>query len=516
MQRAVMSALASKRARKTSDTPSTLFGAGMSILAPPDAESDWRGLELDGETLSRETPTRLLELLVNVSPDISRALWDFLRFCNPGFEADALAPGPAESIDTRAQAALDGFLASLKARHGSLDIVINRLFIAAFMRGAFLGELVLDQSGRLPLDIATPDPKWVQFEHRKDPTLGEVYVPFYWRGGKREYLDVETVRYLPVDPVPGSPFGRSLAAPALFTAIFALGLMHDLRRVVSQQGYPRLDVSILSDVLQKIIPGEALADPVELKRWVDAAIADVQTAYDALQPDDAYIHLDTVQVNRPVGTVDSSSLGAVDGLLRALERQVVRALKTNPLLFGLDQTTNEAQANRQWETHVAGIKAIQHLGESLLEHLLTIALRVQGYQSTVRFRFAELRASELLRDAQVTAMNLKNARAAYDNGLVDQDGQAKMALGLDKADQPAPRVVQAADPAGGADPMDDNPDPGSMRACIQYVRGVEPSGTDLGAVPSEVTVSDAEVDSAEAAFDLALPNYAGLLSAEVV
>ena len=39
-------------------------------------------------------------------------------------------------------------------------------------------------------------------------------------------LDRDTIRYVPIDPFPGKPTGRSLAAPALFPALFLIALLH--------------------------------------------------------------------------------------------------------------------------------------------------------------------------------------------------------------------------------------------------------------------------------------------------
>jgi hypothetical protein len=136
--------------------------------------------------------------------------------------------------------------------------------------------------------------------------------------------------------------------------------------------------------------------------------------------------------------VDASSLGAVDALIKALERMATRALKTMPLMMGLDQSTNETDSNRQWEIHAAGIKSIQHYAESLLEHLLTLALEMQGIQARIEFRFAELRAAEELRDEQTRTMKINNARAEYEAGWISQDEAAEKVTGH-KADQPAPR-----------------------------------------------------------------------------
>ena len=183
----------------------------------------------------------------------------------------------------------------------------------------------------MPVDLVMPDPRWIYFRRVADPVRGPVWEPFQWQQGQQVSLAVPTFRYVPVDPFPGSPYGRSLASPALFGAVFALALLHDLRRVVQQQGYPRLDISISLEQLLLAMPPELKNDPAQapqaLQSWVDQVIAEVKRAYSALEPDDTYIHTDIVTLNKPVGTVDASSLGAVDGLITALERMATRALR---------------------------------------------------------------------------------------------------------------------------------------------------------------------------------------------
>lgn len=459
--------------RLTLDNNLQVFGSTPIILPPVDYESGWRTLQLDTKSLDRISPAKLIEYLANLSPEMSRALWDFLRQCNPGHTilgysvASASSSNPDQSAtkqpDVRAQAALDAFLDRLRAQHGALDVVIGRLFIAAFLRGAFLAELVLDDAGRVALDLATPDPATIRFRRFNDPVLGAVWQPGQWQWGGFVPLDRPTIIYIPIDPFPGSPYGRSPAAPGVFPALFLLGLLHDLRRVVAQQGWPRLDVSIDLEKLKLGMPASVASDPTKFKRWVDDTIREVETIFADLPPDAAFVHINAVEVHRPVGAVDSSSLAAVDGIIGALERMLARALKTMPLLLGIAEGTAESQANRQAEAHYQSIRAFQHLAEQLLEQLFTLMLRAEGLPGTAEVRFAENRASEELRDQQVQQLKLVNAGTAYDRGLISQDGQAKMALDLPNADQPEPR--KAVNPIPAQTPaMQAQTEPGINRA----------------------------------------------------
>lgn len=437
--------------RASMDSPDAFAGASWLLRPPTDFDTNWQLMQLEARTLDRLSPATIMDMMTDLSPEVSRALWDFLRLCNPGWEFEALRPG-SEVQDKRAMDAIWAFMAELDDLHGSSDVMFGRLFMGPFVRGAFCAELVLDKRGRMPIDIATPDPGGIRFRQRSDPERGQVWQPGQWQGTEFVPLDRPTFRYIPVDPAPGVPYGRALANPALFTAVFLIGTLHDLKRVIQQQGYPRLDLVIDTQRLAETAP-QLVADATAFNAYVSDVVSMVATAYSALKPDDAYIHTDQVTVNSSVGAVTQSSLAGIDGIIKALERMCVRALKTMPLMLALGEGSTEGEANRQWEIYAAGIKSIQHYAEALMERLLTLALEAQGIQSDITFRFAELRAAELLRDAQTEAMQIANAKAKYEQGWYSQDEASEEVTGH-AADAPEPRTAAG----GNADIVQDNGD----------------------------------------------------------
>jgi hypothetical protein len=310
-----------------------------------------------------------------------------------------------------------------------------------FMRGGACSELVFDLNGKDVVDLAVPDPCSLRFEQIKDPVLGTQWRIYQWQQQRKVILDVPTFRYIPLQPALGKPFGRPMVSPALFVCLFLMTLLLDLKRVIKQQGYPRLDLSIDFARLREMMPEDIEGDPLRFKEFVDGVVDSVVNYYKNLKPDDAYVHDDTISVNRPVGAVDSSSLGAVDALFKALERMATRALKTMPLMMATTDGVSEANANRQWEIYVAGIKSIQHLIESMMEYHLTFALRAQGLRAHVQWRFAELRAAELLRDAQVQALKTQTAKLQYEQGWISQNEAAQLGANKEKADVESPRII---------------------------------------------------------------------------
>lgn len=407
------------------------------VQPPPDYESSWRMLNLDVEHLDQFLPKELLDMLIDLSPEISRAVWDFQRLFNPGWEVKAFVLGSEDKEHLDAKAHIDEFFERLRQEYGSIDILWGRFSMGAYVRGGICSELVLDGDAFESIDWVAPDPYSIRFRKKVDSLRGEIWQPGQWQGTKFVPLDIPTFAYLPVDPACASPYGRPLAAPALFTAIFILGLLHDVKRVVMQQGYKRMDITVNTEAARDLYTFDDQGFAT-FSDYIRAAIDAVKAAYRVLEPDDAFIHSDLFTLNPPAGTLDSDSISAIAQILDHLEKMATRALKTTSLLLETGNSPSETDSNRRWEIHAAGIKSIQHLCENMIEKLLQVSLQAKGIQARVRFRFAELRASEMLRDEQTRQLKIQNSVAEYQAGYTSQDESSNNAVNHD-ADVPEPR-----------------------------------------------------------------------------
>jgi len=476
--------------RTSRDTDNSFLTRNWVVEPPPDYDSNWRLINLDTRYLDRLSPTELIDLLADFSPEVSKALWDFLRLCNPGWEFQAVGDD-GETQDERGQEATQLFLDTLADLYGSTDVVWGKLFFGAFSRGALCAELVLDRRGRVPIDFATPDPYSIRHRRKSDPVRGEIWQAGQWQGNNFMPLDIPTFRYVPIDPGFGAPYGRPLVMPALFTTLFLLGMLHDLKRVIQQQGYPRLDISIDTERMATINPAMA-SDSAAFNTWANDIVSQVTAALAQLDPDDTFVHTDLLTVNRPVGTADSGSLGGIDAVIKMLERMAVRALKTMPLMLGITETTGDVQSNRQFEIFAAGIKSIQHYAETMIGRLLTLGLEAQGIQAKVIFTFAEVRASEALRDAQTEAMQIANAEAKYKAGWVSQDEASEEITGH-PADAPEPRLFGFDNPAmvqgdgDGQEQMDDETDEAANR--VLYLNEIRAARNDVATMLERIALN---------------------------
>lgn len=410
------------------------IGGVKGILPPPEFESSWRALDFSQRNIDRLRPNDLIELLANASPDISRAVWDTIQMVDPSHKILCWDVNSKRTkINKRSQKAADALTLSIEQHHGSEGALYAQLTANAFVGGAWFSELILDQDGRIPLNIVAADPMSVRFRAYDDPQEGESYEIGQFqnvKGKGQTWVSIKspTVIYIPLQKMGSSPYGRPPVAPAIFPALFLLSVLYDLKRVVAQTGYLRYGIKILVDRVKEI---EEIVDTDELKEALDLLVEEVQDAWKNQAPDDTYIYPDYVEPEQFEGAISSSSstVGSADSLIGALERMLVRALKSMPIVMGAAEGVSEANANRQWEMYMAGIKSFQDDLAVMMERHYTTALNAQGLQADVEICFEQVRSSEAYRDAQARLINITAAEKAENLGYIDQDEGAESTYG---------------------------------------------------------------------------------------
>lgn len=381
----------------------------------------------------------LAELITELSPEVSAALWYYLLCCNSGYEINVYKP-KTKDVYPEAQDYVNQCCNTLGRYNGTLNTFFDKTFMCVFMRGSFLYELVLGRNRKDFVDVASPDTKTLKFKMINDEMRGQIWDFYQMQNGRDVSLNIPTIRYIPLHPLPGKIEGRAMISPSFFVTIFLMSVLRDLKRVVQQQGYMRLDLSVELAKLQEAMPDDAENDPEVYQQWCDSIIETIVNYYGELQPDDAFVHTDAVSVNAPVGTANMNSLSAMDALFQLLERMAVRSLKTIPSLLGINETASQGAENRRFEFYQKGNESVQRMVETGFSDMMELALQAKGLQADVELKFAQMRASEELRDLQIEFLKATIAGFYYDRGWFNQDEAAKMATKKDKSDQAEPRT----------------------------------------------------------------------------
>ena len=390
------------RGRTTIDTNEPLWG-GYTWIEPSNS-TDWRLLTFEEASLAFKSADEMIKILVNASPDVDRAHHDFLRYCNPGWIL--------ESEDPAAQEILDEFIQRMADQGESFDAKIERLASGAFISGAFFLELVFDPSGYEAVDLIIIDPFTAAYRQQEDSVRGQYYQLGQVQGGKFVELTDPTIKYEPVNPVPNSPFGRSLISSSIFPCVFLLGLLKSARQVVETQAWPRSLISVDRQILR-----DTGVPPHDIVKYTNGIISKIKAEWPTLKKTEVPVYGSEVKIEGPVGAMGRGSLDGINLLERILERWIIRALKTQPILFGSNEALTESHADVQLLNHTIFIKSIQSSLEKILTRFFTLVLRARGNGSDPIFRLKRVNAIERRREAEIFRIEMEAASTALDTGL---------------------------------------------------------------------------------------------------
>ena len=98
----------------------------------------------------------------------------------------------------------------------------------------------------------------------------------------------------------------------------------------------------------------------------------------------------------------AAGVGAFDfvGLEKILSRQVNSALKTLPILLGINDTTSETHGSIQWQIQVQGVAALQREIKRTIEKLANTSLQIKGLQAHAKVEYQKIRTVDRLFEAQ--------------------------------------------------------------------------------------------------------------------
>ncbi len=364
------------------------------------------------------------------NPDAALAVWNTLRLANPGHELSVYyaAPGPdgEEIEDVEGKALLEELCDRVGSEYGGgVDTLIDVLNLTLMTQGAIAAEVELSQNVREVVDYCPVDPRWIDFA--RDEQTGKA-VPVIASFGAVQRINPNQFRYIPLDPDVDGPHGRSPMWTVLEVVFFQQEVMRDLKAVMHNQGYPRIDVAVLEEIVVQNTP-EHLKAPgreEEFRVWVDGFLSDLQGTYNALHPDDTFIHWDWVKVAYVGASGNTGSLD-VARVIQVIDTQMVAALKQLPVLLGRNEGATTTHATVQWQIYVASIEALQRRTKRMVEWLHNTALQVYGRQSYARVAFDEIRKVDRRAEAEAARIETETAMMQVRAGWIDND-EAAMAM----------------------------------------------------------------------------------------
>jgi hypothetical protein len=374
-----------------------------------------------------------LKKIRDYNPDASLAVWNVLRLANSGHQVDVYTSeaGPdGQPVQDKEGKALVEDLAERAGGEygGGVDTILDVFHLTLMTQGAIAAEVELSQNLREVVDLCPVDPRYIEFALDQESAKA---VPVIIAGGAPKRINLNQFRYLPLDPDVGDPHGRAPLWSALETVFFQTEVLRDLKAVCHNQGYPRLDVSLLEEIILQNVPEhlKAAGKEDELRSFVDGFLTDLQSTYNTLEPDDTFIHWDWVKVTSVGGAGGGGGAIDVAKVIAAIDAQIVAGLKQLPILLGRNEGATTTHATVQWQIYVAGIEALQRRTKRLLEWMYNVALRVWGRQSYARVTFNAIRKSDRKAEAEAARIEADTMVMQELAGWVTHDEAAQAITG---------------------------------------------------------------------------------------
>jgi hypothetical protein len=389
----------------------TLSGKGVGTASPPTFRPGtpdfrqpmplYRDHLIDISEYSRFADANtLMELLAQADPDVSAAINAYLTVAD--VEPQVVIKDTKGNFHEEAYNLWPAMVAALTIptdlsqgyqAKPSLRTIAEQMRYMALLRGGIGTELVLSEN-LVPCEIRHVDLHTIKWYEKKPGQMK----PQQWPLGGWQPIDLDIPTFF-TSHYRGSPLSNYSFSPfasAINTIVARQAVINDLYRIMNLTGYPRIDVTVLEDVLTKTAPAVIKSDPTKLRQWINARIEDVRNGFATVKPDEAFIHTDSMKV----GIINEHSSGSslnVDSIIKVLNAQNQAGLKAMSTILGRGESgvnTSTVEA-RIFSMNADSLNL--PVGE-ILSKLFSCAYQIFGYPVivTVTFPTAELRpATEL-------------------------------------------------------------------------------------------------------------------------
>ncbi len=253
------------------------------------------------------------------------------------------------------------------------------------LAGGVIGaELVLNKEF-WPTEIRTPDMSTVEWFEKKP---GQYTPQQTSLNGDKISLDIPTFccEWFRQDPT--TIYSVSPFVSAINTIAARQQIINDLYRIMQITGYPRMDVTVLEEVIVKNMPAEFKATETARQQYIRSQLSSITNTLGSLRPEQAFVHTDSVTVEK--GTAQAASMALdIKPIIETLNAQNQAGLKIVSTLIG------RGTAGVNTSTVEARIFAMNADGlnkpvANLLSQLFTLALRLTGSVSKVEVSFADV------------------------------------------------------------------------------------------------------------------------------
>lgn len=462
--------LPSKKANEkgTAETPSFNASSANNILSMPAYREHLTDIF---NSRTANDSRQLISDLMRTDPDMSAATHAFLTVSDTQIRYLVKDP-TTDQVDPAGQQLMGQILNAMTKRFDyskgfqvkpSIRSICESLRYMILARGGIGAELVVNKEF-LPTELRQVDMGALEW-FEKAP--GQFTPQQSTKGGAKISLDLPNFFTSWFRRDPTSIYTYSPFVSAINTIAARQQVINDLYRIMNLTGFPRMEVTVLEEVLTKNAPPEVKMDAAKLQQYIGVAINQITGQINNIRPDQAFVHTDAV-TPKIMNEKSSMSLN-IDSIIETLNAQNQAGLRTMATIIGRG-TSGVNTATVEARVFSMSAQALNVPIADLLSSAFTLALRLNGSESYVEVYFddVELRPfTELEPNLSMRATRLKNDLSL---GIItDEEYHLEMYNRLPPPGAPKLSGTNFLNPATGEEPVstsktDENSNPNDRAA----------------------------------------------------
>ena len=405
-------------------TPTFSVSSSDQALPTPDRYSHTQDI-LDFRASS--TDSDIIKNLARTDSDVSATISAYLTVANT--DMFYICTDAQGNIDKAAQASVQEIILNLTT---TLDYslgftqdksveAINAMFrYHILVSGACCGELI--QNKKVALNVLTDfrvvNPDSLEWFEKEAGRL----TPVQKADGNEFDLDIPTFFYSAHHQDPNTAYAVSPFVSVINSIYARRRIIEDLYRMMSINGYPRIKIKILEEVIINNAPDDIKRASRDKKNsYIQGYLSVIQAAYQNVKADAPLVHTDSYEVDT-LNTKGAMSLD-ITPIINILNSQNQTALKIVGTLLGRGESgANTASA----ETRVF-LKNIEDLNKTvarLWSQALTFAIRLSGSNSYVKVVFEKPSFNSDVEDAPKEVVKQSILHKDLSLGIISDDEYA--------------------------------------------------------------------------------------------
>lgn len=301
------------------------------------------------------------------------------------------------------------------SRKQSFDELNDDMRYWTLLRGSPGAELVLNK--RLePDSVRLVDMSTIEWREKKPGEYKPIQKP---AGADVEInLDIPTFFVARFHQNPTDIYTYSTFVAAINTIAARQQVINELYRITQIIGYPRMDVTVLEEILLKSAPAILRSDAGKVREFVDQQMAQIRSAFQNLRADEALVHTDAVKVDMVNDQRPATSL-PIQNVVDVLNEQNQAALKTMPAVVGKGGSTQTASVEAR--LFALNCDALNRVLGNIWSQTLSLAVRLAGFQGSIYFEFEPVELRPMLELEPQKTMKQSRFETALSRGYISDE-----------------------------------------------------------------------------------------------